>query len=220
MGRTISLAEGLSAYVAEPAEPAAASVVVIQEIFGVNTHIRSVADGYAAEGYLAIAPALFDRVEPGVEFDYSAASVAKGVALAGRVGFDQALSDVGRAIDWAEAQTPGHVGVVGFCLGGSLAWLAAARLRPRAAVAYYGGQIPQFRDEAPLAPILLHFGEKDGYIPLEAARDVERLYPDIPVHFYPAEHGFNCDARASYHRDSALLARSRTLDFLREHLLS
>ena len=220
MGEMISLSaddgHALSAYRARPAGVRRAGLVVIQEVFGVNDHIRSVADGFAAEGFDAIAPALFDRKEAGVELSYDADGLARGRALRVALGWDAPLRDTAAAI--AAVAESGKVGVVGYCWGGSLAWLSATRLDIACSVAYYGGQINQFRGETPRCPTLLHFGETDAFIPSEHRKLIHDGHPDIPVHLYPAGHGFNCDARADYHADSAGLARERTLAFLAEHV--
>jgi carboxymethylenebutenolidase len=224
MGKTIELTAGdgarLSAYVAEPAAPNQGAVVIVQEIFGVNSHIRSVVDDYAANGFLAIAPALFDRVERGIELDYSPESVEAGIAFAAKIRYAPALLDIGAALAWAESRAPGRVGVVGYCLGGTLAWLAATRLKPKVAVAYYGGQIGQFLDEKSDAPVLFHFGEQDSSIPLAVADAIRAHVPQSTVYVYPAGHGFSCDARASFEPASAQLAKTRSLEFLRAHLLA
>ncbi|MDR3439352.1 dienelactone hydrolase family protein [Telmatospirillum sp.] len=221
MGTTIDLAstDGISAYVAEPEDAPQGTIVVVQEIFGVNSHIRSVADHYAKEGFIAIAPALFDRVEKDVDLDYSPESVEKGMEIVRQIGFELALTDVAAAIAWAEKRTPGRVAVVGFCFGGTLAWLAATRLRPAAVVAYYGGHIAQFLSEPPQVPVMVHFGERDAHIPREVSEAIKQRYPDVSVHLYPADHGFNCDVRASFDPLSAALAKERTLEFLRSHLV-
>lgn len=200
------------AYVARPAGQPRAGLVVIQEIFGVNVHIRSVADSYAAEGYLAIAPALFDRVDPGIELGYDKDDIAKGREIRGRIDWDQAMADIAAALGFVAGA--GKVGVVGYCWGGSLAWLAATRLNPAAAVCYYGGNIYEFRDEQPNCPVMFHFGEEDGGIPMDQVRVVGATHPDAELHSYPAGHGFNCDMRGSYDAESAKLARERTLTFL------
>lgn len=193
---------------------AAASVVVIQEIFGVNAHIRSVVDRYSALGYHAIAPALFDRAERGVELDYDVESVPKGRELRGGLDWDDSMLDVDAAV--ARVAGTGPTAVVGYCYGGSIAWLAAASLPIAAAVGYYGGQVHDFRDRAPLVPTMLHFGGLDAMIPRAGIDEVAAMHPDVVVHVYDdADHGFNCDARASYHEPSATLAQARTLDFFR-----
>lgn len=193
-----------------------AGLVVIQEIFGVNVHIRDVCDRFAAAGYAALAPALFDRVHPGIELDYDGDGIAEGRKVRDAVGDDGPLADIAAAI--ARLRPLGRVGVVGFCWGGSLAWLAASRLGIDAAVGYYGGQIAHHADEKPDCPVLLHFGEKDPSIPVADAETIRAAHPDVAIHLYPAGHGFNCDRRASYHAESAALAGQRTLAFLDRHL--
>lgn len=221
MAQTIQLkaSDGhqLDAYVAEPSDKPRGAIVVIQEIFGVNSHVRSVADGFAADGYLAIAPALFDRVQRGYESGYTPPEVEAGRNVRGKVTNDQALADTQAAIDHVKGA--GKVGIVGYCWGGTIAWLAAARAPGlAAAVSYYGGGVPDLKDEKPRVPTMLHFGETDQSIPLDKARAVAAAHPEVTTHFYPAGHGFNCDQRGSYHGPSAELARRRTLEFLRKHL--
>jgi carboxymethylenebutenolidase len=207
------------AYVAAPEGPTRSAIVVIQEIFGVNSHIRSVADGYAKEGSLAIAPALFDRVEPNLELNYDSAGSTRGMQVAKQVGLDNALLAVAAAIQYA-AQVSGitKVGVLGFCWGGTLAWLSATRLNPAAAVGYYGGQIAKHAAETPTCPVMLHFGAKDHHIDSAERETITGFHPEIPMLVYDAGHGFNCDQRKDYDPQSAALARQRTLDFFRTHL--
>lgn len=210
----------LQAYCAGNNGSARAALVVIQEIFGVNSHIRAVADDYAAQGFLTVAPALFDRVQRGLELDYISADMQKGMGIARQIGMEKALQDVGAAIHYA-GQKPGRkVGVVGYCFGGSLAWLAATRLKPAAAVGYYGGQIAQNAAEKPRCPIMLHFGAKDAHIGPEAIATIQQHHPELPVFVYDAGHGFNCDQRKDYEPQSASLARQRTLEFFNQHLLA
>ena len=205
----------LQAYEVTP-DGAGASVVVIQEIFGVNDHIRSVVDRYASYGYRTIAPALFDRVEAGVELGYDEAGIARGRELAMAVRWDGSMADIAAAVDHVAGTGP--VAVVGYCFGGSLAWLAANQLPITAAVGYYGGQIREFVDRAPAVPTMLHFGELDHAIPLDDVRAVAAAHPDVPVHVYEgAQHGFSCDARGSFHPLSAAIAQGRTLEFLLDH---
>ena len=206
----------LDAYVARPPRRPKAGLVICQEIFGVNGHIRSVADGYAAAGYLVVAPALFDRIRGGIELGYQSDDVTQGRKLRGQITWDQAIADV--AATACAAAAAGKVGVVGYCWGGSIAWLAACRLEIDAAVGYYGGQIYEHRDLTPRCPVLLHFGEQDAAIPLDQVKAVQAAHPEVPVHLYPAGHGFNCDLRGSYHAESAATARERSLAFLRQHL--
>lgn len=206
----------LQAYEAAPAGAARGGVVVVQEIFGVNDHIRRVADGYAADGYRVIAPALFDRVRPGIELGYTDADIAEGRKIRGQLTFEQALADVEAA---RKALGEGSIGIVGYCWGGTVTWLASARLQGFAAAAsYYGGGIGQFAAEHPRCPTQCHFGEKDHAIPLTEVAAVRDANPAVEVYTYPAGHGFNCDARASFDAAAAKLARERTLEFFRKHI--
>ena len=206
----------LQAYEAVPVGAARGGVVVVQEIFGVNDHIRRVADGYAADGYRVIAPALFDRVRPGIELGYTDADIAEGRKIRGQLTFEQALADVEAA---RKALGDGNIGIVGYCWGGTVTWLAAARLPGFAAAAsYYGGGIGQFAVEHPRCPTQCHFGEKDHAIPLTEVAAVRDANPAVEVYTYPAGHGFNCDARASFDAAAAKLARERTLAFFIKHI--
>tara|TARA_B100002049_G_scaffold48107_1_gene33677 strand:- start:283 stop:972 length:690 start_codon:yes stop_codon:yes gene_type:complete len=217
MGTTVQLTtvdgNSLNAYKAEPDGSTKGAVVVIQEIFGVNDHIRNVTDGYAEQGYLAIAPALFDRVRPGVELEYDQDGIDVGRKIAFEdVTMDQVIADVEAACDAVSAA--GKVGIVGYCWGGSICYVASARLSNKisAASGYYGGQIIPHLDEPPLVPLMLHFGADDAGIPLENVQTIAERWPEINVHVYDgAGHGFNCDARASYEADSASVALERTL---------
>ena len=207
----------ISAWRSDPAGKPRGGVVVVQEIFGVNAHIRAVTDRFASEGYLAIAPAIFDHIEKDFDVGYDAQARERGMAVAGKVDFDQVLRDVQAAID--VASEGGKVGVVGYCLGGSVAWAAAGRLSGlSAAVGYYGGRVIGMKTLKPKVPTMLHFGEKDQHIPIAGVKEVAALHPDVPVHIYPADHGFNCDHRDSYDAPSAALAWSRTIEFFRKHL--
>ncbi len=192
-------------------------VVIAPEIFGVNDHIRAVADEYAADGFLTLAPQLFDRREPDFEAGYDQPSIEAGRALMGEISFDEALRDMEACL--AFGADVGKSAVIGYCWGGTIAWLAAARLsQPACCVSYYGGGIPNYRDEAPQVPLMLHFGEQDTHPSLADARQIAETYPDAEAYFYPAGHGFNCTERGSYHAESSKLARERTLDFLARHL--
>jgi len=221
MGQMIELtaADGfrLTAWRADPAGTPRGGLVVVQEIFGVNGHIRSVCDGYAADGYRAIAPALFDRYQRGVDIGYTPEEIARGRELKALATADAALRDVAAARD-ALAGT-GRIGVVGYCWGGYIAWLAAARLTGFAgAVPYYGGGMLDAVDERPRCPVLAHFGERDTMIPVAGVRQFAAAHPEVQVFVYPADHGFNCDQRGSYDAAAARLARERSLAFLREHV--
>ncbi len=207
---------GFDSYLAQPAGTPKAGLVVIQEIFGVNSHIRSVADGYAADGYLVVAPALFDRIERNVELGYNEADIARGRDLKAAATWDHAALDVAAAVE--AAGSAGKVGVVGYCWGGSVAWLAACRTPVSAAVGYYGGQIRELGDAQPTCPVQLHFGDRDPMIPVSDVEAIAAAHPAVEVHRYDADHGFNCDHRGSYHAESAALARQRSLDFFARHL--
>ena len=221
MGRWIELtaADGatVSAWRAEPKGAPRGGLVVVQEIFGVNSHIRGVCEGYAAEGYLAIAPALFDRIEPRVDLGYLPDDVARGRELKAQASLDSALADVEAAR--AAVASAGKVGVVGYCWGGYVAWMSASRLAGFAcAVPYYGGGMLEAAAERPRCPVLAHFGEMDPMIPVDGVRRFAAAHPESQVLIYPANHGFNCDQRASFDAPSAKLARERTLAFLRTHV--
>ncbi len=221
---TLSASDGFAfpAYVAEPQGRPKAAVVVLQEIFGVNSHIRSVADGYAAEGYLAVAPSTFHRVKAGVELGYSADDMTAGIALKAAVEAlpePGVLRDIEAAV--AHASRAGKVGVVGYCWGGLLTWRSACLVPGvSAASAYYGGGVttPAEAARRPQCPTMAHFGEKDHWIPLEGVESFKRAHPDVQVHVYAADHGFNCDQRGSYEAAAARVARERTLAFFARHL--
>lgn len=207
------------AYVARPAGEPIAGLVVVQEAFGVNGHIRSVTDGWAKDGFLAVAPALFDRVERGVELTYAGENMQKGIGLIRQGNAGDRVKDVAAALDYARQETGKKAGVIGYCLGGTMAWLAATRLDPDAAVGYYGGQILQYAGEKPRAPVMLHFGLQDSHIPKdEIESKVQAAHPEMPVFWYDAGHGFNCNDRASYNAEASKLARERSFEFLRKHL--
>ena len=226
MGQFIDLsaADGFSipAYVAEPAGQPKGAVVVVPEIFGVNSHIRSVADGYAAEGYLAVAPSTFHRVKPGVELGYTDADMKDGFELKTAVEALPApgvLQDIQAAVDYAACG--GKVGIVGYCWGGLLTWRAAGELKGLAAAApYYGGGMttPEESARTPKVPVLAHFGNNDHWIPLPTIEDFKKAHPEVEVHVYACGHGFNCDQRGSYNAEAAKLARERTLAFFAKHL--
>ena len=221
MGRMIELtaADGfrLSAWRADPAGTPRGALVVAQEIFGVNSHIRSVCEGFAADGYVAIAPALFDRYEPRVDIGYTPEDIAKGRALKALAQLESALLDVAAARDAVTAS--GKVAVVGYCWGGYVAWMTAARLPGFAcAVAYYGGGILDAASEVPRCPVMAHFGERDGGIPVAGVIELMAKHPAAQIFIYAADHGFNCDQRAAHDAAAATLARGRTLQFLRRNV--
>jgi carboxymethylenebutenolidase len=220
MGETLNLntagMQCIGAYLAKPAGAPKGGIVVVQEIFGVNAHIRAVVDGFAREGYTAIAPAFFDHVESGVELAYDDDSFKRGRALVGEISFDRAIEDVASA---AEAiKSSGKIGVVGYCWGGTVALLAATRLG-LPAVSYYGARNVAFLGEKPRAPVMFHFGENDSSIPAEAVQKHREAYPDLDIYTYPTGHAFNRDVDDShYDAPSARLARERTLAFFRRNL--
>ncbi|MDB5882811.1 MAG: carboxymethylenebutenolidase [Ramlibacter sp.] len=226
MGTSVDLkaADGFvfPAYVAQPAGRAKGAIVVIQEIFGVNSHIRSVADGYAKDGYLAIAPATFHRVKPGVELGYSPDDMGAGMALKAAVEALPApgvLQDIQAAID--HAAQAGKVGIVGYCWGGLLTWRAACELKGlSAAVAYYGGGVttPGEIARKPKVPVMAHFGDKDKHISIDSVEAFKKAHPEVEVHIYSADHGFNCDQRGAYDAPAAKQARERSLAFFAKHL--
>jgi carboxymethylenebutenolidase len=208
----------LDAYVAEPDGKPWGGLVVVQEIFGVNQHIRSIADRFAQEGFFTVAPALFDRVEPQVELTHAGDGVEKGIALAQKINIEDAAKDVDAGLQYAGKETGKPAGVVGYCYGGTLAWLAATRLSPAAAVGYYGGQIGRFAQETPQAAVLLHFGKQDQHIPQADVAKVQAAHPEVEIYWYNAGHAFNNDTRASYNEEASQEAMARTLAFLNRHL--
>jgi carboxymethylenebutenolidase len=223
MGEWVKLraADGqeLSAWMARPEGEPIAGLVVVQEIFGVNAHIRSVADGYARDGFLAVAPALFDRIEPGVELGYEGADMERARSFIPKLDVKKSVLDAKTAMDYAAGATGKRVGVIGYCYGGTIAWLAATRLGAAAAVGYYGGRIANYASEFPACPVMLHFGRQDAHIPAEEVNKVQSAHPEVEVYWYDAGHGFNCDARSSYNSAAAKLARQRSLAFLKTWLV-
>jgi carboxymethylenebutenolidase len=220
MGETIQLqaADGfsLSAYVAGPAD-AAKGIVIVQEIFGVNHHIRAVADRFAAEGYAVVAPALFDRVERGVELGYTQADIDKGRAYRTKLSDADVIKDIEAAADHLGGK---KLGIVGYCFGGTVAWWGATRTTKFAASsAWYGGGIAGTKNERPGVPVQMHFGEKDASIPLNDVDAIRAAQPKAEIHAYDgAGHGFGCSERGSYSKPDYELAQQRTLEFFARHL--
>ncbi len=210
------------AYVAQPAGTPRGAVVVLQEIFGVNPHIRAVADGYAEAGYLVVAPSTFHRVQAGVDLGYTEADMNAGFGLKTAVEDLPAagvMPDIQAAIDYAARA--GKVGILGFCWGGLLTWRAACTLKGlSAAVPFYGGGItaPDEVARQPKVPVMAHFGDQDHWIPLDGVEAFKKVHPEVEAHIYHANHGFNCDHRGSYDATAAALARERTLAFLARHV--
>lgn len=199
---------------APPGTPRGA-VVVIQELFGVNGHIRRMSDSFATEGYVAIAPSLFDRVRKGIELGYSPPEVEEGMGYAMQLKSEQTMKDLSAAVN--VVKHAGRVGTVGYCWGGTQAYLAASELPIACAVAYYGGQIAKHLGRTPKKPVMYHFGERDPHIPPSDIERIRAAHPQGIFHLYPAGHGFNCDERPSYDPTSAALARKRTLEFFAKY---
>ena len=221
MGQMITLTakDGfkLAAYVAQPSGKPKGGIVVLQEIFGVNHHIKSVTDRFAAMGYGAVAPALFDRVKPGVDLGYDPKSVEEGRALRPKIALEATLADTQAAIDYAKQF--GKVAVVGYCWGGSLAFFATTRQSGvTAAVGYYGGMIAAHASEKPRVPLILHFGDKDQSIPLADVEKIKAAQPGLPIYVYSAGHGFSCDERGAFDKAAHELALERTTAFLKQHI--
>ncbi len=218
MGKTRVIARQTGRLSRRPAGKPKAAIVVIQEIFGVNHHIRSVCDRLAAEGYVAIAPSIFDRIQPDFQCGYSPDEIANARKFIANPDWTAMLRDTQAAID--AVKDVGPVGIIGFCLGGSIAYAAATKLSGlSAAVGYYGGAVVRFADDKPQVPTQLHFGEKDAGIPLTDVETIKAKRPDVEVHIYPgAQHGFHCDERASYDKASADIAWPRSLAFFAKHL--
>jgi carboxymethylenebutenolidase len=208
----------LGGYRADPATAPKAAVVVIQEIFGVNHHIRAVCDRIAGNGYVAIAPAIFDRIERDFQCGYSPEEIAVARKFVANPDWTAMLRDTRAAID--AVKDVGPVGIVGFCLGGSVVYAAATKLSGlSAAIGYYGGAIVRFADDKPKVPTQLHFGEKDAGIPMTDVEIIRAKRPEVEIHVYPgAQHGFNCEERASYDGASADIARQRSSEFFARHL--
>jgi carboxymethylenebutenolidase len=192
-------------------------LIVIMEIFGVNSHIKQVAESFANDGYLTIAPAMFDRVHRDLDVGYSQADIEFARPLMQKMKLDDAVKDVAAALN--DVKPAGKVGIVGYCWGGTCSWKSASSVSGlSAAVAYYGGGIPGLIGEKPKCPVMFHWGETDASIPLDKAKEVAAAHADQIHYFYPAGHGFNCDQRGSHHAESAKLARGRTLEFFRKHV--
>jgi carboxymethylenebutenolidase len=209
----------LRAWLAAPPGTPHGAIVVVQEIFGVNSHIRSVTDGYAAEGYVAIAPSLFDRVRKGIELGYTQADVQEGFGYVQQLKPEQTLGDLSAAL--AVVKHAGRVGMVGYCWGGHITYVSACELPLACAVSYYGGGIVQSLEKKPKCPIMYHFGELDTYIPLADVEKIKKANPEGIFHVYAgAGHGFNCDQRSSYNPQAAALARERSFAFFARHLAS
>lgn len=221
MGKNIELTSSdgfkLGAYRADPAGKPKGAIVLVQEIFGVNHHIKAVADGYAADGYAVIAPAYFDRVQKNFDVGYSQADMEQARAIPPKMDWGKVAADTQAAVN--ELKAAGKVAVIGYCWGGTVAWLSACKVDGVAgAVAYYGGGVPGMVGDKPRVPVMFHWGEKDHAIPMDAVKKVEAAHPTAQSFVYPAGHGFNCDERGSFDAGSAKQARERTLEFLKKNV--
>ena len=201
-----------NAWLAAPTGAARGAVVIAQEIFGVNRHIRAVADGYAAAGYVTIAPCLYDRVRRGIELGYSEPEVQQGRGYRLQIPKEKTLLDLTSSIN--VIKHVGRVAVLGYCWGGTLAYLAACDLPVACAVSYYGGQIKDHLAKSPRRPVMYHFGELDPHIPVSDIEKIRAADPNGIFHLYPAGHGFNCEERSTFDAASAALARERSLEFI------
>ena len=224
MGEHIQITSGdgfeIGAYVSRPSGQAKGGILVIQEIFGVNSHIREVTDGYAQSGYLAIAPKIFDRIDKDIELGYEEADMGRGVELAfQKLNMEQTLSDLQAAIDELKREQD-RVGLVGYCFGGLLTWLSACDLQGvDAAVSYYGGGVVNHAEKQANCPVMMHFGELDAHIPMTDVEKIRSAQPNVQLFSYDADHGFNCDHRASFNQLAANRALERSLEFFAEHVV-
>ena len=208
----------LDAYLALPSGTPKGGVIVIQEIFGVNSHIRDDADKFAKAGYAALAPAMFDRAQKGVDLGYDAEGIEAGRGIMTKIDWANVEKDL-RAASGA-LKKYGKIGVVGYCWGGSVAWVSTIRdCGVDCASGYYGGRIIDFIGETPKVPVILHFGDKDHGIPIENVEKIKAAHPDVPVYRYAeADHGFHCDQRASYHAESDAISTKRTMEFFAKNI--
>tara|TARA_B100000989_G_C19356066_1_gene391229 strand:- start:44 stop:709 length:666 start_codon:yes stop_codon:yes gene_type:complete len=205
-----------SAYISQPLEKPKAGIVIIQEIFGVNAHIKEVTDLYASKGYLCIAPSLFDRIEKNITLNYDEKGVSKGRNLKELCDKDS-LKDIEASI--SVVSSAGKVGVIGYCWGGSLSWrIGCESSNLSASVCYYGGEIPKLKYLRPKCNVLTHFGEIDKGIPIKDVKIFEKERPEVLSYTYPADHGFNCDHRSQFNKKCADIAHERTLKFLERNL--
>ena len=203
------------AYLSAPPRKPQGAIVVIQEIFGVNAHIRAVTDDFAQEGYTVIAPAMFDRIRRGIELGYSQPEKEEGFGYMKQLKLDETLKDLNAAV--AVVRHSGRVGTVGYCWGGTMSYVAAAELPIACAVVYYG-KAAQFADKQPRHPVMYHFGTQDTSIPMSDVEKLEAADPQGVFYKYEAGHGFSCDQRPSFNPAAATLARQRTLEFFSRHL--
>lgn len=206
----------LKAYCSKPQGEPRGGLLVVQEIFGVNHHIREVCDRFAQEGYVAVAPALFDRIHPDIELGYSPQDIREGMRYRNQLTWPHIFEDVEATALWLK--TYGKVGIVGFCFGGSITWREACRFDFAAAICYYGAQIKDYIQEKPRCPVILHFGRLDTSIPAQDVSDIQLAHPNLTIYTYDADHGFNCDERKSFNPDSAIQAWGHTIEFLDKNI--
>lgn len=217
--RLKSAAGEIGAYLAKPAGTAKGGIVVIQEIFGVNQHIRKVTDFFTSQGYLTLAPRFFDHIRTGIELGYSPDTIAEGRGYVMTPGFtDKAVQDVDAAMQELKSRGAKKVGVTGYCWGGTISWLAATRLKPDAVSGYYGGGIHGAKNEKPTVPTQLHFGDKDMHIPMTHVNELRQLHPNVQIFDYPADHGFHCDERGSWDAAASKQAMARTLEHFAKYV--
>jgi carboxymethylenebutenolidase len=217
--RLKSAAGEIGAYLAKPAGTPKGGVVVIQEIFGVNQHIRKVTDSFAGQGYIALAPRFFDHIKPGIELGYTPDTIAEGRGYVMTPGFtEKAVQDVDAAIKELKTLGAKKVAVTGYCWGGTISWLAATRLKPDAVSGYYGGGIHGAKSEKPTVPTQLHFGDKDMHIPMTHVNELRKLHPNVEIFDYPADHGFHCDERGSWDAAASKQAMARTLEHFKKYV--
>ncbi|MBI1214064.1 MAG: dienelactone hydrolase family protein [Alphaproteobacteria bacterium] len=213
---TASDGHKFKAWQASPQGKAKGAIVVIQEIFGVNHHIRDVTERFAKEGYLAIAPALFDRYQRDFDVNYGPEDMQKAMQVVPKIDIAKGMLDTEAAR--AAVASAGKVGIVGYCFGGVVAWLGASRLKFDAASCYYGGRIAALKDEKPKCPVIMHFGSKDAHIPMTMVDEIRKAQPNVPIYVYDADHGFSCDERASFDKAAHDLAWTRTMKLFRENV--
>ena len=208
----------MDAYLALPGGKPKGGVIVVQEIFGVNSHIRADTDRFAKAGYAALAPAMFDRIQKNVDLGYDAAGIEAGRGIVTQVNWADVEKDLRAASDALKQY--GKVGLVGYCWGGSVAWVSTIRdCGVDCASGYYGGRVVDFVAETPKVPVILHFGDKDKGIPIADVEKIKAAHPAVPVYRYAeADHGFHCDQRASYHAESDKISTTRTMDFFQKHI--
>ena len=204
-------------YLAQAKGSPRGGIVLIQEIFGVNNHIKNVAEKFSSNGYLVGAPSLFDRVQPEIQLSYSTEDIRRGRELKDNLGNEKPLIDIIATLNIV--RSAGRVAVVGYCWGGTLAWLSACHVDGfNAAISYYGGGVGQLLSIEPRCPSIFHFGEQDHAIPVAEVNSLRQAHPECPIYLYPANHGFNCEQRDSFHSTSSAIAFERTIQHLDKYI--